>query len=82
MLPHPWVPIIPLPGTGGAAGSPAPLGQAAVSSMWQPIFAAADSLMCLFARFAVASHDTIPATLIVNNEVIPPSEYSKRRYRR
>ena len=37
-----------------------PLGQAAVSSMLQPIFAAADSLMCLFAWFAAASPDTIP----------------------
>jgi aldehyde:ferredoxin oxidoreductase len=40
-----------------------PLGQAAVSSMLQPIFAAADSLMCLFAWFAAASPDTIPELL-------------------
>jgi len=37
-----------------------PMGQAAVSSMLQPMFAAADSLMCLFAWFAAASADTIP----------------------
>jgi aldehyde:ferredoxin oxidoreductase len=37
-----------------------PLGQAAVSAMLQPMFATADSLMCLFAWFSAASPETIP----------------------
>ncbi|MDO9533776.1 MAG: aldehyde ferredoxin oxidoreductase C-terminal domain-containing protein [Bacillota bacterium] len=37
-----------------------PLGQAAVSSMLQPMFATADSLMCLFAWFSAASPETMP----------------------
>lgn len=38
----------------------ATLGQAAVSSMLQPISATADSMMCLFAWFSAASPETIP----------------------
>ena len=37
-----------------------PVGQAAVSSKLQPMFATADSLMCLFAWFSGASAETIP----------------------
>ncbi len=37
-----------------------PLGQAAVSSMLQPMFATADSTMCLFAWFSAASPETMP----------------------
>lgn len=36
------------------------IGQTAVSSMMQPISAAADSFMCLFAWFSAASPETIP----------------------
>ncbi|NMB42416.1 MAG: aldehyde ferredoxin oxidoreductase [Firmicutes bacterium] len=37
-----------------------PAGQADVSSMLQPVIAAADSLMCMFAWFSAASPETIP----------------------